>query len=59
MDFAKLSSEDINALDGYHREAWYEFERGDAKRAAEIVALYEGKPKRAAKADATSEPAGD
>lgn len=48
IDFDALTPEEIDALDGYQREAWYSHQRGDHAKAREIVATYEtgdGRPR--------------
>lgn len=40
MNFDKLSVDEIAALEGVEREAWYAHVRGDDKKAAAILASY-------------------
>jgi hypothetical protein len=40
MDFAKLSAEQCEQLDGAEREAWYAWRQGDTARATAILNAY-------------------
>jgi hypothetical protein len=40
MDYAKLSAEQCDALDGAEREAWYAWRNGDTARAIAILNAY-------------------
>lgn len=37
MNFETLTADDVNALDGAKREAWYAWRKGDTERAAAIL----------------------
>jgi hypothetical protein len=46
MDFANLTAEEIDALDGHRREAWYAFRNGNIEKANAILEAYGDKPAR-------------
>ena len=51
--YDSFTAEEVDALNGHEREAWYAHRRGDDAKAAEILATYDGQaPARIASLDA-------
>lgn len=40
MDFANLTADEVDALDGPYREAWYAWRAGNSAKADAILATY-------------------